>query len=777
MKDCVSCIKLNGQWKLYYMPESENLPASPEELDQCNAQTIDACVPGNIELDLVRAGIEKDPYFGTNVSSFRKYEFYCWWFVRTFDIPQEMEGKDLILRLDGIDTFGTVFINNQKVGECSNMLIPHEFDITSYVKNSEENTISIHIASSMNKARACEIPVGMGVSEHVGDEYLTIRKAPHSFGWDISGRFLSAGLWRDVWIYAREKTYIKEVYYATIDIAENKAAIACVFRFDTDALMIDDFSVRVSGTCRESRFEKTMKVNFTAGKMFLEVKSPVLWWPKGYGKPELYEMEFQLLRKGCVVDARRERFGIRKAEVKVAYGEKDGNEFLIRINGTPILVKGTNWVFLDCMHSRDITRLQRAHDLMEELGCNMVRCWGGNVYESDRFYELCDERGVLVWQDFGMACGIYSQHDEFARIIEAEVQAVAVRLRNHPCIVLWAGDNEVDQLYINWGRVLTHSRFNRISREVLPRMLAMHDPYRPYIPSSPYIPEETTDQYVVPEQHNWGARDYYKGDFYKNSTARFISEAGYHGCPAAGSLKKFIPDNELWPYAVTSVSWRTHNSDYPEGEPREYDRNGLMFRQVEVMFGKVPEKMEDFILASQISQAEAKKFFVERTRLKKWDRTGILWWNLLDGWPQISDAVVDYYFSPKIAYYYLKRIHTPICLLMDESENWKHRVVLSNDSNISCMVSYAIKDGETEEILASGRTFSRANENVELESLPSFPGRQKLFLLEWSINGEGKRFGNHYISGFVPFDFEKYKDWMRSIEKIPDPFSAEECVK
>lgn len=777
MNDCCGNINLNGRWKLYYMPENQDIPDGPEGLDRCNAQVIDACVPGNVELDLVRAGVEKDPYFGTNVSSFRKYEFYSWWFVRSFEVPKEMAGKDLILHLDGIDTFGTVFINSQKVGECANMLIAHEFDVTSYVKPCEENIICIHIASAMNKARQYEFPVGMGVSEHMGDEYLALRKAPHSFGWDISARFLSAGLWKDIGIYARNKTYIKEVYYAMVGLAENRARIACVFRFAAGEPAIEDYSVRVTGICGQSSFSKTMKVTFPAGNLFFEVEKPALWWPKGYGEPNLYEMEFQLLHKGQVVDVRTGKFGIRMAEVDASCDEKNGGEFLIRINGVPVFAKGTNWVFLDCMHSRDADRLQRAHDLLEDLGCNMVRCWGGNVYESDRFYELCDERGIMVWQDFCMACGIYSQYNEFARCMEEEARAVAVRLRNHACIVLWAGDNEVDQLYMNWGRTLPHVRFNRISREILPRTLAMNDPYRAYIPSSPYIPEWTTDQYAVPEQHNWGARDYFKGDFYKNSTARFISEAGYHGCPATSSLKKFIPAEELWPYSETSASWRTHNSDDPQAEPREYDRNKLMHSQVEVMFGRVPEKMEDFILASQISQAEAKKFFVERSRLKKWNRTGILWWNLLDGWPQIPDAVVDYYFSPKIAYYYLKRIHTPVCLMMDESEDWKHRVVLANDSNTSCAVSYVIRDGETEEILASGTKHSPANENVELGPLPSVPGRQRLFLMEWTICGEEKRFANHYISGFVPFDLEKYKKWMRIIEKLPEPFSVSECIR
>ncbi|MBS6194135.1 MAG: hypothetical protein KH828_00960 [Clostridiales bacterium] len=777
MNSSYRCMSLDGQWKLYFMPEPQALSVPEGKPENSQAKVIGASIPGNVELDLQRAGLEGDPFYGTNVYNYRKYEFYSWWFIRTFTLPEQMKGENIILHLDGADTFGTIYINDQKVGECANMLIPHEFDITRYVMFGEENKICVYISSAMNWARKEYYPVGIRVSEHTGDEFVKIRKAPHSFGWDISGRFLSAGLWKSVWIYSRPETYIKEVYYAVTDLNKYRAQIECLFRFETDVPVIEEFTAGVIGKCGGSSFEKEVKISFVAGKIHLEIENPALWWPKGYGAPNLYEFTFRLMYKGLVVDSRSERFGIRKIDIETSYEEKDAGEFLIKVNNIPIMVKGTNWVFLDCLHSRDILRLQQAHDLLDDLGCNMVRCWGGNVYESDRFYELCDERGIMVWQDFSMACGIYSQYDDFARIMEEEAQSVIIRLRNHPCIALWAGDNEIDQLYMNVKQRLPHARYNRLSREILPRALAMHDPYREYVPSSPYIPEGYTDEYKVPEQHNWGARDYFKGNFYRNSTAHFVSETGYHGCPAVSSLKRYIPEEELWPFSLESKSWATHNSEYLKGERREYDRNQLMINQVKVLFGCVPENMEDFVLASQISQAEAKKFFVETARLKKWRRTGILWWNLLDGWPQISDAVVDYYFSKKLGYYYLKRIQHPLCILIDESEEWKHRVVLANDSRVSCMVDYCIRDGETGEVLAEGREYSHANENLELKPLPSVPGEQRLYVMEWKCSGEDKIYANHYISGYIPLQFEKYKQWLKIIEALPEKFSVSECIK
>ena len=248
----------------------------------------------------------------------------------------------------------------------------------------------------------------------------------------------------------------------------------------------------------------------------------------------------------------------------------------------------------------------------------------------------------------------------------------------------------------------------------------------------PYLPEGTTDEYIVPEQHNWGPRDYFKSDFYRHSTAHFISEIGYHGCPPLSSLARYIPADEMNDFAG-GRAMRTHCTEYLDADPRGYNRNQLMLDQVRTLFGEVPSDPEALVLASQISQAEAKKYFVESTRLKKWRRTGVIWWNLLDGWPQISDAVVDYYFEKKLAFWYLQRVQQPVCLMVGELENWKHAVVLANDTRQAHTVA----------------------------QLPGLPGEQKLYLLEWEA--EGLRGRNHYISGFPPFDLQTYRGWLDKI--------------
>jgi len=491
------------------------------------------------------------------------------------------------------------------------------------------------------------------------------------------------------------------------------------------------------------------------------IDNPRLWWPRGYGDASLYTVKMELLRDGVAVDTREDTIGIRRIEIDHVMKAGDEGEFLIRVNGVRILAKGSNWVPLDAMHSRDAARYERALSLFAEMGCNIVRCWGGNVYEDHAFFDLCDRYGLLVWQDFAMACAVYPQDDAFYRMIEAEAEAVITKLRNHPSILLWAGDNEVDETYVGKRFATEENRYNAITREVLPRCVRTHDPYRKFLPSSPYIPAGSL-RYDVPEQHNWGARAYFKDDFYKHTKAHFISECGYHGCPSPESLAKFLPRDKLWPY--TNSAWDTHNTDNLMNVPRSYNRNRLMADQVAILLGEAPRDLETFSLFSQFSQAEAKKFFVERTRILKWRRTGIIWWNMLDGWPQISDAIVDYYFVKKLAFTWLQRVHTPVCLMMDELRDWEHDVVLSNDSREDAPVDWRVEDGETGALLLAGQTRVKANENAVTGSIRELAGTQKLYLLRWSVGG--KHYANHYISGFPPFDSEKVLQWIHNIRAL-----------
>lgn len=766
-------ILLSGDWTLYYAPETHDMPGDPGYLRQAGEQ-IPAQVPGNVELDLYRARKEPEPFYGENIYRFRKYEFYCWQFERDFMAPPSPNGSRWVLVFEGLNSIAQVFLNDKKVGESANAFIAHAFDVTDQLRYGQPNRLTVRISSSINAARKAEMPA-VCANWEIG-EFQWLRMPASSFGWDIMGRFLSAGMWREVRLEERQPTRILEAYYATRAISpDGGAELTLRYRYETDADTLDGFELQLEGQCGESVFSVRKNAYFVGGGMNFHVPNAKLWWPRGYGEQPLYTVTLTLLHHGQIMDQRTERIGIRRLELTLNPAPGDAGEFLIRANGCPILCKGSNWVPLDALHSRDAARLPAAMALLADAGCNIVRCWGGNVYEDHPFFDACDKMGLMVWQDFAMACAIYPPTDAFAAVLAQEATAVVQKLRNHPSILLWAGDNEVDQCIASQGFASEENKYNRLTRETLPQVVRMHDPYRPFLPSSPYIPAGMREK-DVPEQHNWGPRAYFKDDFYKHSSAHFISECGYHGCPAVKSLRRFIPENELNHWMPDgkqdSDVWATHETDYLPFGRRGYSRIALMQNQVKLMFGAAPDQIEAFTPLSQIVQAEAKKFFIERTRLRKWRRTGIIWWNMLDGWPQISDAVVDYYFEKKLAYHYIRRVQQPIAVIVDESEGWNRQVFLCNDSRESKSVRYKVWDADSGEILLSGEQLSPANENVALGHIHETDSLPRLYLISWEIDGILS--GNHYLKGNPPFDGAQLLGWVRQIAALPQAFCWDE---
>ncbi|PJB28341.1 glycoside hydrolase family 2, partial [Candidatus Desantisbacteria bacterium CG_4_9_14_3_um_filter_50_7] len=706
-------ISLDGTWELTYFPEGKFSVKDPGELSGIKAKTVSAKVPGNVELDLARAGEIPDPFYGGNIFKLRPYEFYEWWYTRSFEVEDidRVSFPHIHIAFDGIDCFSEIWLNNRKIGETDNMLIKHCFDVTDVVKKGK-NEIAVRIRSAVNEARKYTYePVEQALP--VNHESLYVRKAAHMYGWDICPRVVSAGLWRSVDLEFRPPSEIKDMYYYTSSIDASNARLGIFWQFRTDEKSLEGFSLKISGESGESgehRFERTIPLYFVTGWETIDVQNAKLWWPRGYGRQNLYEVKAELMKDGKVVDRRCDRVGLRTMELvrtDITTITNPG-EFLFKCNGVPIMCKGSNWVPADAFHSRDASRYKKILELFDDLGCNILRSWGGSVYEDHAFYDICDEKGIMVWQDFSFACALYPQENEFLKRVEIEAESILRKLRNHPSIILWSGDNECDIFAFYRG---IDPAKNRITREVLPRMVFKCDPFRPFLPSSPYFSPEVVKSKnggLVPEDHLWGPRDCYKSRYYRESLAHFASEMGYHGCPNVSSIKKFIDREYLWPWK-DNPQWRVHCTDPVEGGSSYSYRVKLMADQIKELFGEMPESLEEFALASQVSQAEAKKFFIEMFRIKKWRRTGIIWWNVMDCWPQFSDAIVDYYFSKKLAYWFIKRVQVPVCVMVDEPDDWNCRIVAGNDSLEPAEGKFSIRDADSGEALLKGNFEVGAN--------------------------------------------------------------------
>lgn len=743
---------LDGEWRLSLFPQATTPVRLPSDLTA--HPSISAAVPGNVELDLVRAGLlPEDLYFGENLRTVRAYEAHEWWYQREVEVSAGTAARDPELVFHGVDCLATYWLDDELLGESASMFIEQRFPLSGRLVGGRVHTLTVRLRSPLLEAMGGDCGPRQTRSWGVfTPEAIRIRKAAHGYGWDIMPRVVSAGLWRGVELATHDADEFRELYVYTLHADGERAELGFHYVLNTSPEHLRDAELQITGVCGASRFESVQRIHRFAGLLRVAVSAPCLWWPVGYGAPGLYEVTVAFRQAGRTLATRTLRVGIRTVEL-----DRSPGTFLFRVNGVPILVKGSNWVPADAFHSRDAARIDANLALFAEAGCNMVRCWGGSVYEDTPFFDRCDELGLMVWQDFAMACGLYPQDDAFAEQLRREAVAVVRKLRGHASLVVWCGDNECDENAFAAG---VDPTVNRLTREVLPRVLADEDPDRPYLPSSPYFTPEAVaanDIHVLPERHLWGPRDYYKSGYYRANRAAFVSEIGFHGCPCVASIRKFIDQEHLWPWR-DNPQWAFHAAD-PIGLEGPYAyRSELMAKQIRYVFGEAPQALEDFALASQIVQAEAKKSFVETTRLKKWDRTGVIWWNMIDGWPQFSDAVVDYYRTKKLAFHYVRRAQQPLCLMVSEPEGGFVRVVAGNDSREARSGTFRVRDADTDTVLLEGAFAVAANANTELGRLPVAAGTSRLLLLDWTAAGSTG--ANHALVGDPPYALDRYRAWL-----------------
>jgi beta-mannosidase len=770
---------LNGAWSLTYGSLTEYPQKSPAAAPPANWPTIPATVPGNVELDMAAAGKIEPLEKGNRVLQALKLEDHQWWYKRTFQAGHAEPGEKAELVFEGLDCIATVWLNGKEVGHAANMLVPQRFDVTSILLPGQMNEIVVRI----DPAVLAGLAVPHSGWEHPANDHwesLYVRKAAHMYGWDIMPRIVGAGLWKDVYVEWVRPTRISSVYWYTksVDVKQGRARVSVAWDIDgaTEAGKYKlEVVLRRDGETA-ARWETA--VNAASGQQDLALDQVAFWWPRGFGERPLYEATVSLLdHEGKVVDRNTNRIGIRTIELdRTDLLTADGKgKFGFTVNGVPVFVKGTDYSCLDGLHSRDTLHLDRTVQLMVEANCNMARCWGGNVYPDARFFDLCDEAGIMVWQDFNMACAVYPKDDAFLAAIDKEARVVVPQFRNHPSLALWSGNNECDDAF-DWatrdGRPEIDPNLDLSTRKTIPNVLKELDPHRAYLPSSPYhspavfAAGNKTDS--MPEVHLWGPRGYFKAPFYISSPAHFASEIGYHGCPSRTSLERMMDPECVKPWIKGhewNEQWLTKSCRSTPDDKTTLGRNDLMINQVKAFFGACPDDLDEFILASQITQAEAMKFFVEMFRQQKGTKQGILWWNIRDGWPILSDAVVDYYYDKKLAFHYIERAQRDVQAICCEEAQGKHAVVVVNDTLKPARGRLEItRAGDSAKLLQVSFDVE-PNGKAALGSLPH-PAKNEMWQLKWTTEGIGAR-SSHYLAFTPTVSFEQYKEWMKIPELLP----------
>ena len=770
-------VSLNGEWQLQGWPTPDR--GSVRSLEEVPAETISvpAKVPGCYELDLCAAGMLPDLFYANNQYAVRKYEGHQWLYSRKFTLGKVEQDQKAFLEFDGLDTLCDVFVNGRKVGEAADMFIPHEFDVTRFVREGE-NELAVLFRAPIVESQFVDIaPIGDANSSA---ELEGFRKPAHMIGWDILPRFVSAGIFRDARLVVRKAERIRDWFCAqtAIDPEKRSANYLLDLRLEGSFKRIDtsEIVVTVSRNGKVVASPRTKVVHW-APRLGFGLRNADLWWPRGFGEPALYDVAVQWrdIATQAVYAEKNFKLGVRKIEFTLADYEiatKKPGEMLFTVNGKPCFIRGTSWVPVDALHCRDKDRIIPTLELIAEANCNMIRVWGGGLYEPEMFWNWCDENGVMVWQDFMMACTVPPQDDAFAAKMAEEVLHQVLRLRNHASLVLWAGDNENDQAGA-WTLDPKHRdpNTNRITRRVIPDILKEHDVTRPYLPSSPYISTDAFAKRSRPsEDHLWGGpRGWWKTDYYAKTPYWFCSEGGAHAIPCRESLERMMgkadaerpwtnPDAATWRDLNWNDMWHLHATcPFLDRKIDPFQRNNIVTRQCAALFGEVPRHDLDLLVAeSQTAQAESIKFQVELFRSEKLTRRGgYIVWNLRDGWPTVSDAICDYYGAKKKSFHALKTAYQDVLLMV--TDGGKLRAINDLLKPVKGTVKVVeAKDGAT---VFEGPFEVAANAFADVVDL-KWNG-QGMYRIEWSSNACSGR--NNYLHGKPPFRWADYKEWTKGL--------------
>ena len=771
-------LSLDGEWTLEAFPQPLDGAVRSVPVGVAT-QTFAATVPGCCEMELVKAGLLPDPMFSTNAFAFMAYEGHQWLYSKTFRAPRREEGERQIIVFDGIDTLADVFLNGVKIGEAANMLIPHEFDVTGRIRSDADNLLQVLIRPV--GLAASEVLVGqLGHTMEGGADHERFRKAQHMYGWDIMPHLPVSGIWRGVRLETRPPARIEAATWATLAIDHARRTAEVAFFARVVAPFAHFHKARVRCTLSRGGAVAAARECAYRGPQFktrLTVENADYWWPRGAGEPVLYDARAELVgADGAILAAHECKVGIRT--VRLEYEDRRlpdrPGRFVFSVNGEPIFVRGVNWVPLSPIPSEQGRLLGGVLPMMADLNCNMVRVWGGGVYEPDAFYDWCDENGVMVWQDFMMGCSVPPQDDDFAAAIREEALSVVLRLRGHPSLALWAGDNEND-LSAGWGlgeRNRPDPNANRITREVLPRVVREYDPTRPYLPSSPYVSAEAFAGVAEPaEAHLWGGpRAYWKHPYYTDNPCWFCSEGGAHGLPARASLERMMPAEDVirpWsnPEAddCRRLEWTPQwvyraTNPYLDMDNRALvHRNDHLLNQAGALFGDVARDDIDTLVAqTQSSQAESIKFQVELFRSRKFTKKGgFIVWNLRDGWPTISDAISDWYGTRKKAYFALRAAFRDVLPIVTEDR----RLIVVNDRMAPSTGRVRLTEARTGRLVLEADFEVPANGVQDLA--PVGWEEQGLFLIDYTVDGES--FRTHYLHGDPPFRWADYAEWTKGI--------------
>ncbi|HOA97007.1 MAG TPA: glycoside hydrolase family 2 protein [Acetivibrio saccincola] len=673
-------LNLNGIWKMKCTDENNWYKAN---------------VPGTVFNDLLNNGVIDDPFYRDNEIKALEIAAKDYEYKREFYIDKELlNHKRLVLCCKGLDTLAEIRINDKPVGRTKNMHRTYEFDIKEYVHEGE-NTIHIIFESSLEYVRKKNEENPLWGAEDAVKGFPHIRKGHCTFGWDWGPQIPDLGIWRDIFIRGYSFGKLDDVYI-TQKHEEGKVGLLIKADIENFCGELLDLEVTVTSPDGEVIASKT-KTKDNKNHIYLDIENPKLWWPNGYGEQPLYTVEVKLKNKDVELDSKKFRIGLRTIKINRQRDEW-GESFEFVVNGKDIFAMGANYIPEDSILAR--CSRERTEYLIKscvEANFNTIRVWGGGIYPEDYFFDLCDEYGLIVWQDFMFACAIYEVTDEFIENVEEEAIDNIKRIRHHACLGLWCGNNEIESGWFYWDfeRKARHKTgYIKLFEIVLPELVKKYDPNNFYWPSSPSSGGgfENPDDENTGDVHYW---DVWHGlkpfTYYRNFKFRFVSEFGFQSFPSEKTIESFtLPeDRNIFSYVM-------------ERHQKNGAANGKILYYLSETF-KYPKDFSSLIYVSQLLQAEAIKYGVEHWRRNRGRCMGAIYWQLNDCWPVASWSSIDYYGRWKALHYFARKFFAPVLLSVnDEGTQVEFHVTNETMENVKGSVVWKLRNVK-EEILKEGK--------------------------------------------------------------------------
>jgi beta-mannosidase len=652
----VNEIQLDSNWQFRQINQTQYYPAK---------------VPGHVIKDLCANHLIPDPFFADNESKLQWIEKENWEYQTKFNCNNVfLNYSNIDLIFEGLDTYSKVYLNDTLILVSNNMFRVWQVDVKK-ILHKGENQLKIIFESAVLKGIEESKKLNYTLPE---SERVFARKAQFHYGWDFAPRFAACGIWKPIKLSAWNFAKILDTRYHIKKLNDSLAEVDIIIESKSDMTKSIDFQLSYTnsdtyGTNLIKKNKKVMLFNgFNTDTISIAIKNPKRWWCNGLGEAHLYYMKLKLVDERLKLDERILPLGLRTIEL---INKKDsfGTSFYFALNGLPVFIKGANYVPPEIFLSSEY-QYAKEIETYKIMHVNMLRDWGGGVYGDDAFYKACDKNGILVWQDFMFAGAMYPGDSSFIENVSAEVHQQIKRLRNHPSLALWCGNNEIDEAWNNWGWCKQYQYtkqdstkiwkdYQNLFHKVIPQIKNELDAYTPYRTSSPAIGWGRAESLKEGDAHYWGVwwgmQPFY---IFNNKVGRFMSEYGFQSMPSYETFQKIAHDSDL---TIQSKAIKAHQ------------KHKTGFETIQTYMASAyssPTNFRDYIYKSQLLQRDGMRIAIEAHRRNKPRCMGTLFWQINDCWPAISWSAKDYFGQPKAFFYALKALYKSHLISTTQSQDY-----------------------------------------------------------------------------------------------------------